>query len=698
MLRRLLTAAALAATTLPAAVVPAEAQQVQGTEFATGRFVAEHEAVAPGEATAVALDMTIQPGWHTYWRNAGDSGQPIEVSLTVPEGVTTGETLWPAPRRQPYPPLMNYGYEDAATLLFPLSVPAGWPAGEPVRVKADVTWLVCKEVCIPEFGEATFDVPTGERTVAAPAAVDLFRQARADAATPSPYPARFAVADGALRLRVDADAFAQGRVQDAYFFPGEWGVIDHAAEQERSIDADGLTLTIPLSADSDEPPADEIEGVLAVIEDGAGAPVRLDMRLTAGEGAVSATAVAGAARAPPGAVDGAPLGVVLGLAFVGGLILNLMPCVFPVLALKALGFARGADQPFGARAGHALAYALGVLVFFVGLAGILLALRAGGEAVGWGFQLQNPWVVAALAALMLLIGLNLSGVFEVSSRLAGVGSGAAEAGGMRGAFATGALTALVATPCTAPFMGTAMGATLSMPPAQALLVFGAMGLGLAAPFLLLSLVPAAARLLPRPGPWMVRLKEVLAFPMYATAALLVWVLGSLAGRDAMLAAMIGGVLLGLGAWALGWRQRGGGRGSLVTGGVAAALAALLAVQVATSRSGAEAPGEPFSAARLAELRASGEPVFLNLTADWCITCKVNERVALRDRFEAALAANGVTYLLGDWTRPDPEITALLEGFGRTGVPLYVVYPRDGEPVVLPQVLTPGMLEEALGRA
>ncbi len=699
MLARVLFALSMFAGTAQASTIE--------TEFVRGDFHFEHSVVAPGETTTLALDMTLAEGWHTYWKNAGDSGQPVEISWKAPDGISFGETQWPAPHRQPFEPMMNYGYSDRSTLLIPVTVPQDWPEGKPLEMTADVFWLVCKDVCIPEQGVASVSLDTGSATEKALATSDIFMQARAAIPAPSPYDARYEVDDKSVKIHFVDDTLTKAKLQDVYAFPAEWGVIDHAGVQVASVEGAGLTLTIPRSLENDEAPSGPLEGVLELTETAGDGDVTIAVAFEAQPGAAGSGALA-AASGSSGILSGASglsFAWALGFAFLGGIILNLMPCVFPVLALKALSFAKMSQSSFGHRAAHGLAYTAGVVTLFVLLAALFLGLRSAGAAIGWGFQLQNPYVVAGLAYLLFLVGLNLSGVFEVSTRLAGVGAEQADGGGLRGAFFTGALTAIVATPCTAPFMGTAMGAALTMPPVQGGAVFVALALGLAAPFLLLSLSPAAARLMPKPGAWMVRLKEFLAFPMYATAALLVWVLGNLAGMNAMLAAMIGAVLIGLAAWSYGSAQTSGARGKKWGYGAAVA-STLLAIGLVTqipsvpSSKGEVAldgPGEPFTTARLEELRSGNKPVFINMTADWCITCKVNERVALRGAFEEALEQNGVSYLLGDWTAHDSEITELLQGFGRAGVPLYAVYPKEGEPVLLPQILTPDMLVDALSK-
>ena len=697
------------------AYLPALAAEpnVVSDELVTSRLVAEGSA-QPGESVRLALDMSIAKGWHTYWKNAGDSGQAVAIDWTLPEGVSIGDVQWPAPERQAYDPLMNYGYSDRSTLLMNMSLPADWPADKPVELGAGLFWLVCADVCIPGTGNLTLNVPTGDGAVDQ-SVQPIFAAAEAQQPTQSPYAAQFNIEEGNFQFHLEGDDFADKTIEDAYFFPAEWGVIAHAAPQKLAKTANGLQLATLISDETDDIYAGEkLEGVVELVRAGADGPVSVKLAVNADRGAVpQAVAASGAGAFGAGSFGAGAAGaagvsfpVALIWAFLGGLILNLMPCVFPVLALKALSIAKTAHEGGRERVTHGLAYAAGVLVLFALLAGGLIALKGAGAAIGWGFQLQNPIFVAALAFLMLLVGLNLSGLFDVSTGLETVGSDAAASGGTRGAFFTGALAAIVATPCSAPFMASAIGAALAMSAPQTMAVFLMLGLGLAFPMILLGLIPGLARLFPKPGMWMVRLKEFLAFPMYITAAWLVWVLGSLAGQDAMFMAMVGGVLVAFAAWAI-TRVSGGSTRSRVIG-YGAAAAAMLAVAfwgaglslrdapAGASGVASKGPGEAFTAARLTELRSSGAPVFINMTADWCITCKVNERVALvGDDFEAALADNGITYLKGDWTAYDPEITSILEDFGRAGVPLYAIYPKDGKPELLPQILTPSMLLERL---
>ena len=705
MLRRFLAAIAIGFGLVSTGAAMADTSRIDD-EFVSSTLVPEHLQLTPGQTTRLALDMEIAPGWHTYWINAGDSGEAVSIDWTLPEGVKVGEVSWPAPHRQPYPPLMNYGYSDRSTLVMDLSVPRGWPEGEPVQIEAGLFWLVCAEVCIPGEGSVSLSLPTGPTSQPNPAAPPVFASAEMSQPVANPYPARFQVKGDEIRLRLSSADIGGNAIKDAYFFSREWGVVEHSAPQLVSRDSTGLTLVAKISTETDEPfDGEQLEGVIELVSTEEGGPDRMVLNVAAERGVVT-SGIAGYQGAAAGGSTSFPMAVLF--AFLGGIILNLMPCVFPVLALKAIGFAGSAHGSAGERISHGVAYTAGVLVLFMVLAVGLIVLKGAGEAVGWGFQLQNPVVVAFLAYVMFLVGLNLSGVFDINTGLEGAGEGAAQSGGSRGAFFTGALAAIVATPCSAPFMAAALGAALTMSVPATLMVFAALGFGLAFPFLLLSLSPQVARLMPKPGPWMVRLKEVLAFPMYATAAWLVWVLGSLSGQDAMLMAMIGGVLLGFAVWMFGIAQESTSTRGQIFGRLGAAVAVGLVVFYATGFETRSGPvggvnaaagselGEPFSTARLAQLRAEGKPVFINMTADWCITCKVNERVAFGEGFKRALEENDVTYLKGDWTARDPEITALLQEFGRVGVPLYAIYPREGKPELLPQIITPSMMVERLG--
>ena len=685
----ILSGPALAAPPRAAGPTPA------GPPKVSVKLISEGASIEPGSPLWVGLQQRIAPGWHTYWLNPGDSGEAPSIDWSLPTGFGAEPIVWPQPERLPVGPVMSYGYTREVVLLTRVTVPADARPGSRVTLRGRASWLVCEKTCIPEEADVALTLPVIEGRPAPAATASAIERARRAVPAPSPWPAALSATAKTVTVSVAAPRLAADRISDVWFFPARWGVIDHAAPQAVTIDGVGITLRVARGALPDGP-ATDLDGVLVMRE-------RLDQGPVTQAFAIRATA-------PPrsSAAAGLSLVVAIGLALAGGLILNLMPCVLPVLSVKAIALVSHAQTSSAVLRRHGLAYTAGVLVLFATLAGGLIALRAGGAEVGWGFQLQSPVVVGALAYLLFALGLSLSGVLVVGTRLTGVGHGLAARPGYRGSFFTGALAAVAATPCTAPFMGVAVGYALTQPAATALLVFEALGLGLALPFLALSLVPAWRGLLPRPGPWMERLKQALAFPLYASVAWLVWVVSRQAGPDGVALVLIGLILIGFAAWlhqatragaSVRWRRAAT---ALALGCVAGALG--LGPLVAASPSPAPATAapagaawEPFTAERLATLRAQGTPVFVNFTAAWCITCLVNERVALHSpAVTAAFARRGVVYLKADWTSKSPEIAALLESFGRSGVPLYVLY-RGGSspPRVLPQILSEGTIIEAV---
>ncbi|HEX3863442.1 MAG TPA: protein-disulfide reductase DsbD domain-containing protein [Stellaceae bacterium] len=659
------------------------------------RLVADAPALTPGGTLWVDLHVDIAAGWHIYWRNPGDSGLPTQIEWTLPPGFAAGDINWPAPERFVVGTIGNYGYAGSADLLVPISVPATPESGAPPpRIDATASWLVCSEICIPGEAKLTLDLPVG--TAAAPvdpAVATMFAQARSHLPQAAPFAIGMAVAEHELRLFLPAAALAGVVRPTAAFFSTEANIVDAGATPRQKPHNGGLELIMPRLAG----PA-------------AGKPATLDGVLTlhGADGAARAYSIAATPVAAVAFDDASAIAAwqALLLAFLGGLVLNLMPCVFPVLSLKLLGLATSIHRAERYREGGA--YAAGVVLSFAVLGSVLLILRSGGAAVGWGFQLQSPVVVGLLAYLLFAMGLSLSGVADFGAGLAGFGDRFAGRGGLAGAFATGVLATVVATPCTAPFMGAALGFALVAPTPVALAIFVALGCGLAAPLALASAIPGIARLLPRPGAWMVWFKQILAFPLYATVAWLVWVLIQEIDAGSAFAALLGLVAVGFAVWIYGRTRFAATRGRHVGSGLAAAglataigLAALLQPSVAPSNSAGtkDALGyQPFSTARLAALTTEHQPVFVNLTAAWCITCLVNERATLDSAaIRRAFADRRVVTLKGDWTRQDPDITAFLQRFGRSGVPLYLLYGADGEPTVLPQILTEANVLSALGK-
>ena len=694
------------------------------------------QGVEAGKPVWLGLSLRHAPHWHTYWKNPGDSGLPTTLVWKLPEGISTGEIQWPTPKQLKLGPLMNYGYEDTLLLTVPVTVAAGFSAPT-VAVKLRAEWLVCKEVCIPEFGEFTLAVPTAAATAAH---ADLF--SAADARVPK------LLAQATAKGRVDGQALlvevdglqAELAGKTLAFFPETGGVIEPAAPVVQSWQGNRWSARVPLSAQRSESPS----AMAAVLVDGAapGIQVRFDI---AGPwptgapvaGAAPAIAPASATTAPtvPASSDttaspsssssasasSSSLWLTLVLALAGGVLLNLMPCVFPVLSLKLLSLAQP-DKRRVDRIGAGFAYTAGVVASFVALAGLLMALRAGGEQLGWGFQLQSPTFVAALALLFTLIGLNLAGLFELRLVLPGNLAAARARHPLVDHALTGALAVAVASPCTGPFMGVALGSALTLPVPQALAVFGVLGFGMALPYLLIAALPGMAQRLPRPGAWMLRFKVAMAFPMFATVIWLLWVLGQQIGNDgatALLALLLATAFVG---WAVG-EPAGGTVGAADSAGRSRKLGTVLAAAVwmataawawpalrepasgnaatatatATSAPTTDVRWLPWSPEAVAAARAQGRPVFVDFTAAWCVSCQFNKRIALADPSVLAdFSAQNVLLLRADWTRRDAAITSALTSLGRSGVPVYALYPpRAGSPVLLPEILRAETVRQAI---
>jgi DsbC/DsbD-like thiol-disulfide interchange protein/cytochrome c biogenesis protein CcdA len=658
LLRFLLLLAALVAA-------PATAQLPQpGVNAIRPELIAEGRAL-PGGEVELAIVMHTRPSWHGYWLNPGDAGLPMRVEWDLPAGASVGPLRYPVPSRLIVAGLMNYVYERDHAILVRLKLPAVASGAVPLRAK--MNWLACTDrVCVPEKGEVSLNLPVGG-TEKADQRFDRWRRALPRTLASS---ARFAL-DGE-RIEVAVPLPASLPIGEPYFFPAEDGAVDYAAPQ--SFRRDGDTLIASLKRRRGDPPT--LSGVLA-LGDGRGLEVR---------------AVPGAVPAGGRPVGGLGIDAVLIAllgAMAGGMLLNLMPCVFPILALKALHLAKSGGDERAARR-DALGYAAGAVVGTGLLGAALLAVRAGGSAAGWAFQLQDPRTILLLLLLATAITLNLLRLFELPV----VGSEARPTG----SFATGALAAFVATPCAGPFLGAALGTALLLPAAGSILVFAALGSGLALPFVLVAFVPALRRMLPPPGAWMARLQRFLAIPMAATAVGCLWLLWRQGGTTAFAIGVGAVVLLALILWWSGARQRRGGSGGLV------ALAAVLLISALSVTMVAQRPAaamrvplgaKAWSEAAVRRELAAGRPVFAYFTADWCLSCKVNEAAAIeRDTTRDAFRKAGVKVLVGDWTNGDPAITRLIESRGRAGVPLYLWYaPGQAEPEELPQILTSAMLSD-----
>jgi thiol:disulfide interchange protein DsbD len=660
-------------------------------------LISEVDHAQPGADFTVGLHFKLEPGWHIYWKNPGDSGLPPRIQWTLPQRWSAGEIEWPAPKRLPVGPLLDYGYENDVLLPITVHTAKGAPASGPAELKADLRVLVCRETCIPGKAALALTLPVRNQPARKIAANEpLFARARESQPLPAPadWQASAAISGSTLTLKVQGLKQSKG----VFFFPATASVIENAAPQKSAETAEGMELKLKRAPDAAGQPT-KLDGLL-LVPDGNGATRSYE--ISANVAAAPATAAATTTLA----AASQNLGLIILFAFLGGLVLNLMPCVFPVLSLKALHLLDNAEKDHRAVRLSAFAYTLGILVSFWVLVGILLALRAGGSQLGWGFQLQSPGFVAFLCCFLFLFGLSLAGVFEIGQSFMGVGSNLAQQSGYTGSFFTGVLATVVATPCTAPFMGAAVGFALSQSVVICTAIFTALALGLASPFLLLAFAPQLGHFLPRPGRWMETLKQFLSFLIFGTVIWLLWVFGLQSGIDQVTILLWSLLVIGVAAWILGrWSHK---RLALL-----ASLALIIAATLYPMLNSSAAPPvsaangqpskdglnwEPFTAEKLAGYRASGKPVFIDFTAAWCLTCQVNDRVVFRSEdVKKRLKQSGIVLLRADWTSNDPEITEALAQYGRSAVPLYVLYGQgQSQPVILPDgLLRPSTFLNAL---
>jgi thiol:disulfide interchange protein DsbD len=662
------------------------------------------QGVSAGNPVWLGLLIEHAPHWHTYWRNPGDSGLPTTLTWQLPAGISAGEIAWPTPKALPIGPLVNYGYEDRLLLPVPVTVASDFK-GEALDIKLSAQWLVCKDVCIPQQGEFALRVPATATTAAHAALFNAAWAAQPNEAAAAQVSADLVDGAKALRMRIGGlPAALQGKALT--FFAETAGVIDHAAKVPGTWEGGTWRADVPISPQRFESPS-RMHAVLT--SPGQAAGTRVGFAIAGAWPALTPPAppavleTAAAAVAPPPPALG--FAVALLFAFVGGALLNLMPCVFPILSLKVLGFA-GHAHSRRALVGSGIAYSAGVVLSFVALAALLIALRAGGEQIGWGFQLQSPGFVAALAVLFTLIALNLSGLFEFSTVLPSSLASMRLRHPLGDSFLTGVLAVAVASPCTAPFMGAALGFAFTLPAAQSLLLFAVLGAGMALPYLVMSVWPAVARAMPKPGVWMSTFKTVMAFPMLATVVWLVWVLGqqtSIDGAAALLAVLLA---LAFALWAWGrvdstrlartaWSTVGV---ALLGMSIAWALPLWREAQAAPATTATSAERwQPWSPERVAALNAEGRTAFVDFTAAWCVTCQVNKRSTLNDaKLMAEIDSARVALLRADWTRRDATISNELSRLGRNGVPVYAIYrPGQPQPTLLPELLSVQIVRDAL---
>ena len=654
-----------------------------------------------GKKVWVGLQLTHQPEWHTYWKNPGDSGLPITLQWTLPHGVSAGDIGWPLPKKIPVGNLVNYGFDGTVLLPVPLTITPDFKASLPsadLEIKLKATWLVCRLECVPQDGEFALRLPIRGSTAINAAAFEASFKAQ-----PTPVRGDSQIEVAGNRLKVTVAGLPPGlQGQTLELFPETPEVIETSAQWTQAWQGARWTAELPLSGQRSQNPT-LMPLVLAANVNGQRQGFVIQAKVL---GNWPPLANVTGDKLPDATSTQVSSGVSLGFwaalagALLGGLILNLMPCVFPVLAIKVMSFARHA----GDRRGHrvtGLAYSAGVVLSFVALGALMLALRGAGEQLGWGFQLQAPAVVAALAALFTVMGLNLAGLFEFGQFLPSRVLLLEAENPTINAFLSGVLAVAIASPCTAPFMGASLGLALALPALQALLIFATIGLGMALPYLTASLVPAVARRLPRPGAWMATFRHAMAFPMFATVVWLVWVLGQQSGIDGASALLGLLVALSLVLWALTLR----GRSRIMIATISIATLALLTSTIGQNViKPLENNGPTTSAARwqtwvpgrVEQVLASGVPVFVDFTAAWCVTCQYNKKTTLANQDVLAdFDAKKVTLLLADWTRRDPAITSALRQLGRNGVPVYVLYKSGRAPVVLSEILTVDEVRAAL---
>jgi len=701
-----LSALALLTISLPLFAAP-----TVKTEHVEAQLLAERTAAQPGKPITVGLQLRMAPHWHTYWKNPGDSGLPTKIQWVLPAGWKSGAIQWPYPKPLPIGPLTNYGYEDEVVLLSELTPPASAAPGT-AAIKAKAEWLVCKDICIPEKGELDIAIPIA----ATEGGIDKkaegpIRNARSQLPVePAGWKFESQATGTTLVVRMTPPR-GENAPAKATFFPERENLIENAAPQKITRDGAGLRIEMKLT----EPVTTGLTSVSGVaVSDsgwkGYGKAIEIVAPSATLPPVAAATTDSGGGGVSKSSIGGSAL-VALAFAFLGGLLLNLMPCVFPVLGIKVMGFVEHAHGDARAMRMQGVIFGIGVLVSFLVLAGLMLALRSTGVQLGWGFQLQSPTFVTLLAALFFVLALNLSGVFEWGAFAQSMTSDLTAKGRYADAFLAGVLASVVATPCTAPFMGAAVGFTLAQNAAVSLAVFAFLGIGMAAPVVALSFFPRLLRVLPKPGAWMETFKQVLAFPLYATVAWLAWVLGAQAGNDAIAMLLAGLVLIAMGAWVFG--RWGHVEGPFPT--VAALGLAVMGLLVAWPGPNPEGPGagttvkatpakgelpwQAWTPETVRDLAAEGRPVFVDFTAAWCVTCQVNKRVALHDKdVVKAFAERGVVPLKADWTRQDPRITATLSELGRNAVPVYALYvPGESMPRLLPEVLTPSIVLAELSK-
>ena len=640
----------------------------------TIEIISESKTMNAGDELLLGLQFKLSPGWHTYWKNPGDAGEGASVTWSLPEGIKASEILWPGPETIPVEPLMTFGYEDEITLLTNIS--ASEAAVFPAILKAKISWYTCKDICVPQEANLELTIKGGDKRDTS--FTNQLSTILLDLPTNLPSQHRVEALDDSYFLQMELKDDAS--INSAYFFPEEYGLISYSKKQITEINNNSLSLQVPGS--EVDLKLEKFAGVLLLNSQDSSQFFNVSLDLD-NEQKTEAFSL----------MD---LVTTIVFAFIGGLILNVMPCVFPILSIKILSFVEQSEGSRKKMIQHGLSFSAGVLITFLSIAGLLLVLKSGGESIGWGYQLQSPLMVTLLIYLFVAIGITFMSNLVLGGQLAQLGNFTQGYSDITGSFLTGVLAVIVASPCTAPFMGSAVGIALLQPGFSTVAIFLSLGMGFAAPYLLLSFYPSLLRVLPKPGAWMETMKQFMAFPMWASALWLTWVLSGQVETDTVLMVLLGALLIALSLWLLEKNQSSEGFIKWVAVSVATLLLGsalwLAPTDYENTQDKSSSNGDSYTPELLEELLANDQPVFLNFTADWCITCKVNEAIVLNQTsIKSALKSKNIVYLKADWTRKDAAIADKLAEYGRTGVPLYLLFSPEGVPTILPELLTEDIL-------
>ena len=657
------------------------AKSFTGSYFDTGEssinLVTESYQVNPKDTLLVGIEFKLSPGWHTYWKNPGDSGEGATINWNLPLGFKASEILWPGPERIPVDPLMTFGYEDKALLLTKITAPDEFSG--PVNIFAKVNWLTCMHICIPQEGEVDLTLIKGPKTLNE-FSVKLKKIALT---VPKKFPMASRVTEVNEKIFLQLEKEGSINISEAYFFPGEYGLISYVKDQK--LEKNDNSFSLELDPAEVRVEANNLKGVLKLKIDETEEFYSLDLPMQG---------------SPSSPILAMSLLTAIFFAFLGGIILNAMPCVFPILSIKILGFIEQSQGSKERLIQHGLIFSAGVLTTFLAISWILIFLKSSGEAIGWGYQLQSPWVVSLLIYLFVAIGIVFMSNIVLGSSLGNLGALVKNRNDLLSSFFTGVLAVIVASPCTAPFMGPALGLALLQPGLKSIFIFLALGLGFSFPYLMLSMYPQLLSKLPKPGEWMQTFKQIMAFPMWAAALWLTWVLSAQINMQAVFAVLVGALLIALALWLMEKTQSSGQLARRITVLFSLGLMVfslwLIPFNQDNESSNLRNEINNFTAQKLSSLRSEKKAIFVNFTADWCITCKVNEAIALdQDSVKKLLDQKDIVYLKADWTRKDHEIASVLATYGRTGVPLYLLFPPVGDPIILPELLTEDLLLDFL---